>query len=57
MNKKIWVSLNEAEWRYLLKAMNEYRNSLIAEGRYTDVVDDVIMKIINAPVKKVKIAA
>ena len=57
MYKKIWVSLNEAEWRFLLKAMNEYRNSLIAEGRYTDVVDDVIMKIINAPVKKVKIAA
>jgi len=55
--KRIWVSLNEAEWRLLLYAMNELRTSLIAEGRYTDVVDEVIMKIINAPVRKVKIAA
>ena len=55
--KRIWVSLNETEWRLLLYAMNELRTSLIAEGRYTDVVDEVILKIINAPVRKVKIAA
>ena len=55
MIKKIWVSLNEAEWRLLLHAMNELRNSLIAGGQYTDVVDEVIMKIINAPIKKVKV--
>ena len=55
--KKIWVSLNEAEWRLLLHAMNELRNDLIAEGRYTDVVDEVILKIINAPIRTVKCAA
>jgi hypothetical protein len=55
--KKKWVALNEAEWRLILHAMNELRNSLIAEGRYTDVVDEVILKIVNAPVKKVRIAA
>ena len=53
---KIWVSLNEAEWRLLLYAMNKLRTSLLNEGRYTDVVDEVILKIANAPVKKVKIA-
>ena len=52
---KIWVSLNEAEWRLLLHAMNKLRTSLISEGRYTDVVDEVIMKIVKAPIKKVKI--
>lgn len=57
MKKKIWVSLDEAEWRLLLRAMNELRNSLIAEGRYTDVVDEVIQKIVKAPIKKVKTAA
>jgi hypothetical protein len=51
---KIWVSLNEAEWRLLLHAMNKLRTSLISEGRYTDVVDEVIMKIANAPIKRVK---
>jgi hypothetical protein len=54
--KKSYVSLNEAEWRFLIHAMNKFRNSLIAEGRYTDVVDNVILKIIKAPIRKVKIA-
>lgn len=54
--KKIWVTLNEAEWRYLLHALNELRNSLIAEGRYTDTVDEAMLKIINAPVRRVKVA-
>jgi hypothetical protein len=53
--EKIWVSLNQAEWRFLLYAMNELRTSLIAEGRHTDVVDEVILKIINSPAKKMKI--
>jgi uncharacterized protein YutE (UPF0331/DUF86 family) len=54
--KKKWSYLDEAEWRFLLDAMNNLRNSLIAEGRYTDVVDEVILKIIKAPVKKIKVA-
>lgn len=54
--KKIYVSLNEAEWRLLLYALNNLRCSLIAEGKYTDVVDEVIMKVINASIRKVKIA-
>ena len=55
MNKK-WIYLNEAEWRLLLSALNKLRTSLIDEGRYTDVVDEAMLKIINAPVKKVRIA-
>ena len=54
--KKKWVALNEAEWRLVLHALNELRTSLIAEGRYTDTVDDVIIKIVSTPVKKVRIA-
>jgi len=54
--KKKWVYLNEAEWRLIIYALNELRTSLINEGRYTDVVDEVMLKIINAPIKKVKIA-
>jgi len=52
--KKKYVMLNETEWRFLLHAMNEFRTSLIAEGRYTDTVDEVIAKIVSTPVKKVK---
>jgi len=54
--KKTWIILNEAEWRIMLYALNKLRNDLITEGRYTDVVDDVIYKITKAPVKKIKVA-
>jgi hypothetical protein len=54
--KKVKYSFNESEWRLLLQAMNKLRNGLIAEGRYTDTVDDIIMKITKAPIRKVKIA-
>ena len=54
--KKIYVSLNEVEWRLLLYALNNLRSGLIAEGRYTDVVDGIMLKVINAPIRKVKIA-
>jgi hypothetical protein len=53
---KTWVSLNEKEWRVILYAMNKLRNDLITDGRYTDGVDDVILKITKAPIKKVKVA-
>lgn len=45
----------EAEWRLALYALNELRTTLIADGRYTDVVDEVIMKIIAAPVKRMRV--
>ena len=54
--KKKWIALNDAEFRCVLYALNEMRNTLINEGRYTDIVDEVMLKIINAPVRKVKIA-
>jgi hypothetical protein len=40
--KKMYISLNEAEWLLLLYAFNNFSSSLIAEGRYTDVVDDLM---------------
>jgi len=54
-SKKTWVSLDEVEWRFLRYALNSFRCSLIAEGRYTDVVDEVILKVINTPVQKIKV--
>ena len=53
--KKVKYQFTEAEWRLLLQAMNSLRNSLIAEEKYTDTVDDVIMKITKAPIKKVRV--
>jgi hypothetical protein len=44
------------EWRFLICAMNRYRNALIGEGRYTDTVDDVLCKLQTAKTKKVEVS-
>ncbi|MDR1320306.1 MAG: hypothetical protein LBK56_02620 [Gracilibacteraceae bacterium] len=54
--QKSKIAMTETECRYALHALNELRNRLIAEGSYTDVVDEVIVKIVKAPIRKVKIA-
>jgi hypothetical protein len=45
------------EWTCALRALNELRNNYIAEGRHTDIIDDVILKIVKTPIRKVKITA
>lgn len=39
----------------LLHSLVELKNQLIQQGRYTDPVDELIFKVINAPVKKLKV--
>ena len=34
---------------------NEKRNKLIADGKFTDAVDEVLLKILNAKQKKFKV--
>lgn len=35
------------EIRVLVYALNELRNTLIAEGRYTDAVDELLIKLLD----------
>ena len=44
-SKKIKLVLTNEEWRITVNALNELRNKLIAEGRYTDAVDELLVKI------------
>ena len=39
----------------LLHSLVELKNQLIQQGRYTDCVDEIIFKVANAPVQRVKI--
>lgn len=52
--EKVVVTLSDYEQRVLVKGMNEYRNDLIQDGKPTDDVDDVLIKVIDAPSKKTK---
>ena len=46
--KKTKIKLDDMERRILVKLLHEKRNELIREGRYTDAIDELILKIIDA---------
>ena len=55
MKEKYYIVLNEYERRIIINSLNELRNRLIADGRYTEAVDEILLKIINAKKKKFKV--
>ncbi len=54
-NSKYYIAIDEYERRIIINSLNNLRNKLIADGRYTDAVDDVLVKVVNAPIKKFKV--
>lgn len=48
------LTLDRYEHGVVINALNEMRNDLIEEDRPTDIVDEVLLKTIDAPVKKVR---
>ncbi len=53
--KKNHLYLDNEERRLLLHSLVELKNQLIKQGRYTDPVDELIFKVSNAPIKKLKV--
>ena len=51
LKRKYYLYLNESEYSILVKSLVQMKNRLIKEGRFTDCVDDLLMKVIAAPVK------
>ena len=47
--------LDSHERKLLIHSLVELKNQLIQQGRYTDCVDELIFKVINAPTKRMKI--
>lgn len=54
-DEKSYIALDDFEHRIVVDCMNEMRNNLIANGKYTDAVDEVLLKIIDAKQKKFKV--
>ena len=52
--KKCRLYLDENEWRLIILCLNDFRNRLIAEERYTDCVDELLVKFIHEKTVKVK---
>ena len=46
------LELDKYELGIIINALNEFRNKLIKEQNETDFVDEVLLKVLDAPEKK-----
>ena len=53
--EKFHIYLNDDEYSRVIQSLIRLKNSLIAQRRYTDEVDDVLCKVLSAKKRKVKI--
>ena len=45
--KKVYVEVTAAEFRLMIESLIALRNHLISQGRYTDFVDEMLMKLLS----------
>lgn len=55
MMQNYYLALDSAERRLIIESLNNLRSRLIAAGRYTDAVDELLIKFVNGKVKKFKV--
>ena len=53
--QKYHLYLSKDEYSEVLQSLIRLKNSLIAQGRYTDGVDNVLCKVMSAKKRKLKI--
>ena len=44
-DKKRYLYLNDEETHLVLKSLIRFKNKLLQQGRYTDCVDELILKV------------
>lgn len=54
-DRKFHIYLDDEEYRQVLQALIALKNNLIAQGRYTDAVDDVLIQFTKARKKKITV--
>lgn len=50
LQKKRYLYLNETEYSILIKSLVQLKNKLIQQNRFTDCVDELLLKVISVPV-------
>lgn len=53
--KDFHIYLTEQERTQVIGALIELKNSLMAQGRYTDAVDDILIKVTKARKKRLAV--
>ncbi len=54
-NSKYHLYLTNAEYNRIVNALINLKNALINQGKYTDGVDDVLIKFVSAKKKRFKV--
>lgn len=49
------IKLDKYDYKLIINALNEFRNMKIKEDIDTEIIDDLLMKLFDAPVEKSKI--
>ena len=53
-DERKFITLEPYEQGVLITALNEKRNAMLKDRRPTDIVDDVLLKVIDAPSRKAR---
>ena len=53
-NPKYHIYLTPDERRTVINSLIDLRNDLISRGKYTDVIDELLINLMKAKVKKIK---
>ncbi len=54
-NPKYHIYLTPDEQRTVINSLIDLRNNLITQGKYTDIIDELLIKLTKAKVKKIKV--
>ncbi len=54
-NPKYHIYLMPDERRTVINSLIDLRNNLILQGKYTDVIDELLIKLTKAKAKRIKI--
>lgn len=54
-NPKYHLYLTPNERRTVIISLIDLRNDLISQGKYTDIIDELLVKLTRAKVKRIKV--
>ena len=52
---KYHIYLTPDERRTVINSLNDLRNDLISQGKYTDIIDELLIKLTKVKAKKIKV--
>lgn len=55
IEKKYHIYINDEEYDCIFHRLIDLKNNLLMQGRYTDAIDDVLIKVLNAKKKKINV--